>query len=304
MEVTTHLVTVGGVKTEAELATWAFEEGEEIAPGRRALRLLGGGFRYEAYLATDEEMLALVVAKILRPDSVSDAGALAGLGAESGALRGLDHPVLPRCFDAVLHGSRPHLLLEFVEGPRLSTLLRKYGILAYEQAIPLATQLCSVLHYMARRGMVHLDVKPRNIIMSGPPRLIDLSVARGIHEAERLDTQVGTDAYMAPEQCEPGVRGSVGPASDVWGVGATLHEALCGELPFPKASEAERFPQLDREPRSLPDTVPPRLAEIVASCLRPDPLDRPSASEVAAALGPLTEAMPRSPNIGRLKPRA
>jgi serine/threonine protein kinase len=195
-------------------------------------------------------------------------------------------------------------MLEFVEGPRLSTLLRKYGILAFEQAIPLAIQLCSALHYMARRGMVHLDVKPRNIIMSGPPRLIDLSVARSIGEAERLDTPVGTDAYMAPEQCEPGTRGRVGPASDVWGVGITLHEALSGELPFQKASDSERFPQLDREPVPLPpDTVPPRLAEIVGSCLRPGPGDRPPAAEIVGALEPLLDALPRSPNIGRLRPR-
>ncbi|HYH44126.1 MAG TPA: serine/threonine-protein kinase, partial [Thermoanaerobaculia bacterium] len=294
------------MKIEAELATWAFEEGEEIAPGRRALRLLGGGFRYEAYLATDEEMLALVVAKILRPDSVSDAGALAGLGAESGALRGLDHPVLPRCFDAVLHGSRPHLLLEFVEGPRLSTLLRKYGILAYEQAIPLATQLCSVLHYMARRGMVHLDVKPRNIIMSGPPRLIDLSVARGIHEAERLDTQVGTDAYMAPEQCTPSP-GRVGPAADVWGLGVTLYESLVGEPAFPRGSEEDgasagkRFPQLTHRPAPMPSRVPSELAGAVDAALAYEPEDRPTAREMAEAVEPLLRR-PRRLVLNRLKP--
>lgn len=291
------------MKTEIEQASWDFAEGDEIAPGRHVLGLLGGGFRYEAYLAVDDRMLAVVVVKVLRPDRVSDPAALQGLAAEATALGALDHPVLLRAFDAVLDGTRPHLVLEFLEGPRLSTLLRRFGSLAYEQVIPLATQLSSALHYMERRGMVHLDVKPRNIIMSGPPRLIDLSIARPIADAERLETPVGTDAYMAPEQCEPGIRGRPGPAADVWGLGVTLHEALAGEHPFPRASDGRRFPQLDREPRRLSDTVPPRLAEIVGWCLEPDPSARPSALDVARALEPLVEMLPRRPAIGRLRPR-
>jgi serine/threonine protein kinase len=296
----------GGV-TSAPLAadqgSWGFREGDGIVPDVSALRLLGRARRYEAYLAWDDAMLATVVVKILRPNRIADPWALEGLATEARALGELDHPVLPRSFGGGPHGPRPHLVLEFLEGPRLSTLIRKYGTLAFEQAIPLATQLFSAIHFMAGRRWVHLDVKPKNIIMGAPPRLIDLSVAHTLEEAAALDVQVGTDAYMAPEQIEPGRGGTPGPPSDVWGVGMSLFEALVGEPPFGQCTREDRFPQLHRDRAPFPDTVPPRLAEIVEWCLEPEPSSRPTARQATEALEPLVAALPKRPLIARLKPR-
>ena len=77
-------------------------------------------------------------------------------------------------------GPRPHLVLEHLEGPRLSQLLRKHGALPMEQLLPLALELASALHYLAGQDVVHLDVKPSNVIMGAPARLIDLSVTRDL----------------------------------------------------------------------------------------------------------------------------
>lgn len=292
---------VASVREERE--GWGFAEGDLIAEDLHALRLLGRARRYEAYLAWHDAMLTTVVVKILRPDRVEDPSALAGMASEARALAVLDHPVLLRSFGGVLDGPRPHLVLEYLEGPRLSTLIRRYGPVAFEQAIPLATQLCSAIHFMATRGWVHLDVKPKNIIMGAPPRLIDMSVAHTLEEAGGLDVQVGTDAYMAPEQIEPGTRGIPGPAADVWGMGMSLFEALAAELPFGRGSEEDRFPQLLRERIPFSADVPARLAAIVESCLAPDPTARPTAREVAEELEPLVALLPTRPLIGRLKPR-
>src|SRR5687768_17294504 len=137
----------------AELESWGFAEGDEIAPRRRAVRLLGGGNRYEAWLAWDERIRALVVAKLVRPDQTEHPAARSTLAREAAMLSRLAHPQLVRSFGADPDGPRPHLVLEFVEGPRLSTLIRRFGVIL-EQAVPLALNLCSVLHSLAEEGVV------------------------------------------------------------------------------------------------------------------------------------------------------
>jgi eukaryotic-like serine/threonine-protein kinase len=280
------------------MSTWGFAEGDEIAPGRQAVRLLGGGHRYEAWLAWDERLRALVVAKLLRPDQAEDPAARRVLEAEGRMLGRLAHPMLVRSFGAAA-GERPHLVLELVEGPRLSTLIRRYGLIL-EQVLPLALNLCSVLHYLAEERVVHLDVKPRNIIMAGSPRLIDLSVAREVEQLGALRSHVGTDAYMAPEQCDPARWGEIGTASDVWGLGVTVHEAFTGELPYPRPCRELPHPQLACEPRAG-DGVPVALEGLLSSCLEPRPADRPTAGELGDALEPFVDALP-PPRIGRFRP--
>ena len=286
-----------------EASGWGFAEGEDIVAGRYVLQRLGGGRRYEAYLAHDDELLSLVVVKILRPNRVKDEGALRGLREEYSALQKLNHPSIARGFDAVLEGDRPHIVLEFLDGPRLSTLIRKYGHLPLEQSIPLAVQLSSALHYMHMRKMVHLDVKPSNIIMGAPPRLIDMSIARTFDDAASLTVAVGTDAYMAPEQCVRPSPVPLGPAADVWGLGATLYEAVSGRLPFPQ-QENDRHPQIESDPEPLDaNVVPPAIASLIVRCLARDPDERPSARELAEGLEPLVALLPRRPVLNRLRPR-
>ncbi|MGD9571209.1 MAG: serine/threonine-protein kinase [Thermoleophilia bacterium] len=283
-------------------ASWGTPEGEEVVPGRRAVRLLGGGRRYEAYLAWDEALYSLVVVKVLRPALADDPSTRAGLAGEVDVLGRLAHPVIVRSFAADLDGDRPYVVLEFLDGPRLSTLLRRYGVVV-EQVLPLALQMCSALHYMAGAGVLHLDLKPRNVIMAGPPRLIDLSVARRADQVPDITSPIGTDAYMAPEQCDPARFGTIGPPADIWGLGATLYEALTARQAFPREDGGERFPQLTTRPAPFPDRrrVPPAVGEAVLSCLADDPAARPTAAELAETLEPLVEALPR-PKLGMFRP--
>jgi serine/threonine protein kinase len=290
----------------ADANSWKFEEGDEIVPGRYAVRLLGGGRRYEAYVAWDDALLALVVVKALRPREVNSPAARTALEREARALAALDHPALVRSFGSLLDGARPHLVLEFLDGPRLSTLIRRHGVIT-EQLLPLALEVCSALHYMSGRGYVHLDVKPRNIVMAAQPRLIDLSVAVRAADAAHLASPTGTDAYMAPEQCEPARFAEIGPATDIWGLGVTLYEALARARPFPDgrddpaAASWERYPQLRVAPPPLPRSVPRDLAAVVASCLEHDPADRPTARELAETIETWVAALPR-PRLGLFRP--
>ena len=287
--------------------SWQLTEGDEIAPGLLAMSRLGGGRAYEAYLAWSERLHVHVVAKVVRPDQVEDPSTLRGLRREVAMLDRLDHPVVVRAFGAVLDGPRPHVVLEHLDGPRLSSLLRRHGPLPLEQLLPLALQVCSALHYLAGEDVVHLDVKPSNIIMGSTPRLIDLSIARTRTEAAALDHVVGTDDYLAPEQCDPPATGHPGPPADMWGLGATLFRAASGRLPFDVAGASDRtgldrWPQLTEPPATLPRQLPDALAKPVLACLDRDPAARPSAAELAAELEPLVAALPK-PVLGGVRTR-
>ena len=279
-----------------ERPTWGLAEGDAIAPGRTILRRLQGGRRYEVFLVWDGHRLAMLVAKLLRPDLATDPVALRDLDREGAALARLAHPVVVRGFETVRAGRLPHLLLEHLEGPTLRELIERDGPLSLEQVLPLGLHVASALHYLAAEGMVHLDVKPDNVVMGAPPRLIDLSVARSLDEAAMLRKPVGTDAYMAPEQCDAS-RGTVGPPADVFGLAATLHHAVSGQRPFPRRGD-ERFPQLVRGPLPLPRRVPGALADVLHAGLDPEPPARPTAAELAGGLEPLVAALPRRRRAG------
>lgn len=299
------------VAAMSERASWGFGEGEEIVSGRRALKPIGGGTRYEVFLVWDEALFSLAVAKVLRPDVAEDERALRELGDEAEVLGRTAHPVIVRGFDAVLEPPRPHLLIEHLEGPSLRRLIRRDGALPMQQLLPLALHVAGALAYLHGRDLVHLDVKPDNIVMGVPPRLIDLSIARDAERAERSRGPLGTDAYMAPEQCGAGEgRGSMGPAADVWGLGATLRHALAGERPYPRPDGARhsddplaRFPQLENEPRPLPGFVPAELGDLLDETQRRDPAERPSAPELADRLEPLVAELPRRLSMSRRGPQ-
>src|SRR3954447_20254992 len=196
--------------------TWGLYEGDELAPGRTVLRRIGGGRRYEAFLVWDEHRLAVRVAKVLRADMAREPAARCDLEREAEFVARLAHPVVVRGFGAELDGRFPQLVLEHLDGPTLDELLARGGPLALEQLLPLGLHVAAALHYLAAESVVHLDVKPSNVVMGGPPRLIDLSVAHTLAEAAMLRGAVGTDGYMAPEQRAPD--GWIGPATDVYGL--------------------------------------------------------------------------------------
>ena len=274
--------------TAAERPSWGFEEGDELVPGRTVLDTIGGGSRYEALLVWDERRHALMVAKVLRPHLVDDARAVLDLAAEGEALEALQHPIILRGFEAVLDGDRPHLLVEHLEGPTLRWVIRRTGPLGLEQMLPLALHLASALHFLHGEGWVHLDVKPDNVILGVPPRLIDLSVARPLEAAALIHSTIGTDGYMAPEQRDPEAHpGAIGPAADVYGLGVTLRHAWTGHR------HAE-----------LPAGTPDALALVIEAALEPDPAARPAPAEIVTTLEPLVASLPRKLTLtrGRMRP--
>ena len=286
--------------------SWGVAAGGELIPRCWVQSRLGGGYAYEAYACFDERLFASVVVKAVRPHLINNANTLRTLEREATILGRLNHPVIVRGLHADLGGSRPYLAMECVPGPRLSSLIRKYGPLSVEQFLPLGMQVASALHYLHGSGIVHLDVKPSNIIMDSTPRLIDFSIARSFGDAVELDHVVGTDQYLAPEQADPTGDFPVGPASDVWALGVTLIHALTGERPFSphRSPESdlphERWPQLIESPPPALPGLPDDIATVVLQCLGRDPSLRPTPAEIFDAFDPWAEALPR-PRLTHLR---
>lgn len=281
----------------AKHPAWDFEYGEDIYRGRLALQSIGGGEAFETWLGWDPTLFSVVVLKLVRPHRVDDARTLRDVEREARALAALAHPIVLRGFDAVIEPPHPHLVLEHLDGMTLRSLIKRSRQLPLEQVLPLAMHICSALHYMHSVGFVHLDVKPRNLIMGPQPRLIDLSVARTGEELVRLGGGVGTPAYMAPEQCDPRAFGAIGPPADVWGLGATLYEAVCGAKPFgtPERDNDGRwiYRQLtDPAPSNFPRYTPPEVIDVITRSLAQDQHARPAAAEMAMALEPVVANLP------------
>ena len=274
-------------------STWDFAAGHEIVPHRTMQAQLGGGARFEVYLAWNHRLMRPTVLKVLRPSNVDVAGARRRLTREGELLSRLEHPGLARLVGMDADGQRPFIEMEYVDGPRLSTLVRRHGRLNPDQMFPLGRQLAATLDFLHGAGVVHLDVKPSNIVMGSTPTLIDLSVARTVERATRINGYVGTDAYMSAEQADPGLWATIGPKADAWGLGATVYYAVAGRPPHSRgrrdASGGERFPQLVESPAPLdPRRHSPGLVELVMDALRRRPEDRPDAGQLFERFDDLT----------------
>lgn len=273
---------------------WDLKRGQEIDPRLVVIEALGTGSRYEAYRAWDRHLFCEVAVKLIRPHRVEDDRAIEGFEREATIGMRLGHPNLVRMLRWDSGPPRPYLVMEYVSAPTVGDHLAETGPVSVPEICLLGIRTASALHHMHANSVLHLDVKPHNVTMGDPPKLLDLSLARTVSGPMRLRHSLGTASYMAPEQCEHGV---ITPQTDLFGLGATLYEGASGMLPFPDGNEesdvrAERFPQLevDAPPLAELENVPDGLSRIVMACLERDPARRPrSAIDVAIALHTVLE---------------
>ena len=276
---------------------WGLRPGDEIDPTLVVLEPLGGGDRYEVFRAWDRELFCQVAVKVVRPARVTHDRTITALDRESSIAARLSHPNLVRFLRRRIDGERPHLVLELITAQTVADHLRDIGPVSIPEMCLLGIRMLSALHYMHGQHVLHLDVKPSNLTMGAPPRLLDLSIARPFAGPLRLREPIGTAAYMAPEQCLPGE--DVTAAADVYGLAATMYEALTGMQPFSDgadqgAAPEERYPQLTEDPLPLEDAlgaVPRGLSQVLAAALARDPARRPGTLDAAVALQGVLEEL-------------
>lgn len=275
------------------------EQVGRVLDGRyRVVAPIGTGASAAVYLADDTVLRRRVAIKVLHAALAGDSGFLKRFEAEAHTAAALSHPNVMRVLDWGEQTEGPFLVLEYLGGGSLRTLLDQGTALSPSQAAQVGIQAARALEYAHRRGLVHRDVKPANLLFDDEGRLAiaDFGLARALAEAALTEpggSVLGTARYASPEQ----VRGlSLDGKADVYALGLVLYEVVTGRVPFSADTTiATLMGRLDAHvtaPKELGD-----LGPIVEWATHPDPEQRPSSQELLAALEEVTQRLPAADRL-------
>ncbi len=248
----------------------------------------GRGSMGVVYKAYDPQIGRFVALKVLRQDRVTSKAFVDRFLREARAIGKLSHPNIVNIYDIGEDKGTVYITMEFIEGVPLSQLMKE-GMLSLEQVLEIGAQTAEALSYAHRRGIVHRDVKPSNVILQpdGRVKITDFGIAHiedpEIPQQTQAGEILGTPAYMSPEQ----VNGrAVDGRSDLFSLGVVLYEALTGQKPFKGQNIASLFREIVEKtpspPSSINPEVPDGVSKVVMRCLAKDPAERPSDGEELA----------------------
>ncbi|MCC7359751.1 MAG: serine/threonine protein kinase [Anaerolineales bacterium] len=246
----------------------------------RLLSPIGAGGMAVVYKAQDLALGRLVAVKILREPLTADPDFLARFQQEARAAANLAHPNIVTVHDFGRDGGRNYIVMEYIEGKDLKTLIKEGSPFKAERALDLIIQICAGIGYAHRAGLVHCDVKPQNILVTadGRVKVTDFGIARALatlQPGETTDVVWGSPQYYSPEQA---AGEAPTPASDVYSIGVVLYEMLAGRLPFVAGTQqALAMMHLRDEPPRLTlfnPALPETLERIVHKVLAKEPAAR------------------------------
>jgi predicted Ser/Thr protein kinase len=247
-------------------------------PGYEILRELGRGGMGVVYLARQEGLDRAVALKMILHGRHAGGDELGRFRAEAQSIARLKHPNIVQIYDFGAHDDLPYFAMEYCAGDSLARAFAERRP-SPRDAAHLVARLARALGAAHAAGIVHRDLKPANVLMGddGSPKITDFGLAKQLGDDSgltRSGTILGTPSYMAPEQAAGDVR-SVGPAADVWALGAVLYDALTGRPPFRGATAAETLDQVRHQepvsPRRLCPDLAPDLEAVALKCLEKHP---------------------------------
>ena len=247
-------------------------------PGYEVQQVLGHGGMGIVYKARHLRLNRAVALKMPLAGAHARPEELERFLREAEAVAGLRHANIVQVYEVGNVAGRPYFTMEFVEGGNLAQKMAGTPLPAH-QAAALVTQVAEAIHVAHQKGIVHRDLKPGNILLTadGTPKVTDFGLARRVQGNGGLTLSgaaVGTPSYMAPEQVQ-GPKNALGPATDVYALGAILYEMLTGRPPFRAATAAATMQQVLTDtpvpPGRFQSNLPRDLETICLKCLHKEP---------------------------------
>jgi serine/threonine protein kinase len=270
-------------------------------PGYQLLGRLGAGAMATVYKAKQVSLNRIVAVKVLPKKFSQMPQFVKRFYAEGRAAAKLNHPNIVAALDVGRHADTHYFIMEYVEGHTVYEHLVKQGPYSEAEALDVVTQIARALDHAHQAGLMHRDVKPKNILITkdGIAKLADMGLARAVSDREAAEAEagkaLGTPYYIAPEQ----VRGDmdVDYRADIYSLGATLYHMVTGKAPFEGPDTAAVLQKHLREPLVPPDHVNPALtngiSEIVELCMAKDPTERyASTADLLEDLEAVAEGQP------------
>ena len=264
----------------------------------RILRKLGTGGMADVYLAEDQELGRRVAIKILNDRHAADDQFVERFRREAKNAAGLSHPNIVSVYDRGTAEGTYYIAMEYLDGRSLKELIVSRGPAPVKTAVEYARQVLAAVGFAHRHGIVHRDIKPHNVLVTGDDgrlKVTDFGIARsGASQMTEVGSIIGTAQYLSPEQA----RGSpVDQTSDLYSVGVVLYELLTGQVPFtgetPLEIAMKHLSEVPKPPSELRPEVPHDLDLVVLRALAKDPADRyETAEEMDRDLERVLQGMP------------
>ena len=265
------------VKSEFEA-----KKSTEHIPGYEIMKKLGAGAMATVFLGRQLSLDRLVAIKVLPPKLSASPNFIERFYKEGRAAAQLNHPNIVNAYDVGRAGDHHYFVMEYVDGQTVHDLIRKVKRIKEDEAIRIVRQVANALRHAHRRGFIHRDIKPKNIMLAtgGSVKLADLGLARAMSDTEAAEAEAGraygTPYYISPEQ----IRGEVtiGPAADIYGLGATFYHMVTGRVPFEGKNPSAVMHKHLKAELTPPDHINPKLsagsAQVIEMMMAKDPRDR------------------------------
>ena len=256
------------------------ETGALIDGRYRVVSRLGAGGMADVFLVEDQQLGRKVALKLLHRRFSEDPGFVERFRREAQAAASLQHPNVVQVYDRGGYDATYYIAMEYLPGRSLKQLIRQEAPLEPIRAIDITLQILKAARFAHRRGVIHRDLKPHNVIVdeSDNAKVTDFGIARaGASDMTETGSIMGTAQYLSPEQAQGH---AVSAGSDLYSIGVVLYEMLTGRVPFDADSAVSiALKHVSEAPPPMsvfnPD-VPPELEQVVMWALNKNPVDRPA----------------------------